>query len=171
MLPHDAAGGGATATKDALLSAEQTAAHRWRWSVERATLQNAAICKPTGINKVEDVSGVLQRQVSHLCCCVVFCCVVLRYVTPFTSGYYVTPNCGHDDNYGVHEVPVKQCPSRTFNDNNSSAVCQPCSVCAAGRNVTSNCTTTSDTGCSRLRWGGTCVRPAGDSEQRADVSS
>ncbi|XP_028985726.1 IGF-like family receptor 1 isoform X2 [Betta splendens] len=65
------------------------------------------------------------------------------------AGYYVTPNCGYDDDgFSRHDVPYRPCNDGTFNSDNNSAVCRPCTVCPSGQDVSSKCTTTTDTRCS-----------------------
>ncbi|XP_034083905.1 IGF-like family receptor 1 [Gymnodraco acuticeps] len=64
---------------------------------------------------------------------------------PIKPGYQVTPNCGHDDDGGLHEVGNKLCKENTFNDG-SSAFCRPCASCRS-EFKSSRCTTTTDTQC------------------------
>ncbi|KAM6910448.1 IGF-like family receptor 1 [Xenentodon cancila] len=50
-------------------------------------------------------------------------------------GFEVSPNCGHDDDGGVHEVPLYRCKSNTYNDG-TTPYCRSCSSCPLGTEVT-----------------------------------
>ncbi|KAM9724429.1 IGF-like family receptor 1 isoform 3-T3 [Menidia menidia] len=63
-------------------------------------------------------------------------------------GHEVTPNCGRDDDDGVHELPASPCKQHTFNDG-SRPYCQPCSSCQPNSYKVENCTSTRDTLCNR----------------------
>ncbi|CAG6015694.1 unnamed protein product [Menidia menidia] len=63
-------------------------------------------------------------------------------------GHEVTPNCGRDDDNGVHELPASPCKQHTFNDG-SRPYCQPCSSCQPNSYKVENCTSTRDTLCNR----------------------
>ncbi|KAM7382732.1 hypothetical protein PAMP_002449 [Pampus punctatissimus] len=70
-------------------------------------------------------------------------CVACRNVIP---GHEMTPNCGYDDNGGIHEGAMTKCKENFFNDG-SSEYCQPCTSCPAGLRIVNNCNSTTDTQC------------------------
>ncbi|KAK5611466.1 hypothetical protein CRENBAI_016344 [Crenichthys baileyi] len=61
-------------------------------------------------------------------------------------GHEVNPNCGRDDDGGIHTTVFTKCKPNTFNDG-TSAYCQNCSPCPPGISVLKSCTSTSDTIC------------------------
>ncbi|MED6281950.1 hypothetical protein CHARACLAT_027068 [Characodon lateralis] len=61
-------------------------------------------------------------------------------------GHEVNPNCGRDDEGGIHQTVFRECKPNTFN-NGTSAYCQNCSPCPPGISVLKLCTLTSDTIC------------------------
>ncbi|KAM4580623.1 IGF-like family receptor 1 [Odontesthes bonariensis] len=61
-------------------------------------------------------------------------------------GYEVTPNCGRDDDGGIHERSKSRCKNNTFNDG-SSPYCQPCTSCPPNSILVRNCNSTDDTIC------------------------
>ncbi|XP_054903959.1 IGF-like family receptor 1 [Poeciliopsis prolifica] len=69
---------------------------------------------------------------------------------PKKAGCEVVPNCGRDDDGGVHYDPHKKCKSNTFNDG-SQYYCLPCSTCLPGSSVLKNCTSISNTVCQKIR--------------------
>ncbi|XP_008321760.1 IGF-like family receptor 1 [Cynoglossus semilaevis] len=65
-------------------------------------------------------------------------------------GTEITPNCGYDDQGGIHELQHKNCTQNcTFNDG-SQAYCQPCTSCPPEFTV-HVCNLTSDTLCQAPR--------------------
>ncbi|XP_042346481.1 IGF-like family receptor 1 [Plectropomus leopardus] len=72
---------------------------------------------------------------------------------PVQPGYEITPNCGRDDDGGLHDLPHTECIANvTFNDG-SSAFCQTCSSCSPGYIITHTCNVTTDTRCQEPRSG------------------
>ncbi|XP_049903920.1 IGF-like family receptor 1 isoform X1 [Epinephelus moara] len=66
-------------------------------------------------------------------------------------GFEITPNCGKDDNGGIHEASKRACEAgRTFNDG-SDVYCRPCTSCHPGYITTNPCSTTTDTQCQEPR--------------------
>lgn len=65
---------------------------------------------------------------------------------PFKPGHYVTPNCGKDDDGGIHDFASRDCDNNTFNTG-SRAYCQPCTLCPPGYDQLSPCDSTTDTLC------------------------
>ncbi|XP_061572568.1 IGF-like family receptor 1 [Cololabis saira] len=64
-------------------------------------------------------------------------------------GHEVSPNCGFDDDGGLHERSLKPCKPRTYNDGTKPS-CSACSSCRVGSEVVSPCTSTADTVCSPI---------------------
>ncbi|KAM6935970.1 IGF-like family receptor 1 [Lycodopsis pacificus] len=71
-------------------------------------------------------------------------------------GYRVTINCGYDDTGGRHEPPFIKCEADTFNDG-SGAHCLHCAQCPPGYNISTPCSTTSNTKCQYTGSGATGV--------------
>ncbi|XP_047215686.1 IGF-like family receptor 1 isoform X2 [Girardinichthys multiradiatus] len=65
-------------------------------------------------------------------------------------GHEVNPNCGRDDEGGIHQAVFRKCKPNTFN-NGTSFYCQNCSLCPPGSSVLKLCTLTSDTICQERR--------------------
>ncbi|AWO96795.1 putative IGF-like family receptor 1 [Scophthalmus maximus] len=65
---------------------------------------------------------------------------------PFKPGHGVSPNCGYDDDGGLHEPHHSPCGEGQFNDG-STARCRPCSACPPGSHVVWSCTSVTDTRC------------------------
>ncbi|KAL7393125.1 hypothetical protein ABVT39_006849 [Epinephelus coioides] len=66
-------------------------------------------------------------------------------------GFEITPNCGKDDNGGIHEASKTACEAgRTFNDG-SGVYCQSCTSCHPEYITKNPCNTTTDTQCQEPR--------------------
>ncbi|XP_044063643.1 IGF-like family receptor 1 [Siniperca chuatsi] len=73
---------------------------------------------------------------------------------PLKPGREITPNCGYDDDGGLHETSTTKCKPNTFNDG-SRAYCQPCASCPPGFDIVSACNSTTETQCQEPRSGTT----------------